>query len=274
MVPPIDPPAAGPDAFDVPAGAPRDGAADNDVVVALAGVARTYRSAGGDIEALRPLDLQVRRGEFVAIMGTSGSGKSTLLGLLGLLDRPTAGTYHLLGRRVDGLTDDARAGLRGHTLGFVFQSFHLLARTSALQNVALPLLYHGVAKREREARARQALQEVGLATRVDHVPTQLSGGQQQRVALARALVGQPALLLADEPTGNLDSKTSLEVMALLQARNAAGLTTVLVTHEADVARCAARILHFRDGRLERDEQVAKGRYLDAAHALRATPGAA
>lgn len=251
------------------AGAGADGVDGGAATIALAQAGRAFRVAGETIWALRPLDLTVEAGDFVAIMGTSGSGKSTLLNLLGLLDRPSEGRYRLLGQDTAALDDDARATLRGRTLGFVFQSFNLLPRTTALENVGLPLLYHGVPRAQRDARARTALEEVGLGARLMHVPAQLSGGQQQRVALARALVGQPKLLLADEPTGNLDSKTSLEVMATLQALNAAGLTTVLVTHEREVALCARRILLFRDGRKVGDERLEPQQRRQAAAELAA-----
>lgn len=242
-----------------PPGAPRPPAATPAAkpapVVALRGVGRRFGAGDAAVWALRDVDLTVGPGDFVAIMGASGSGKSTLMNLLGLLDKPTCGTYALMGRSAAELGDDARAALRGQQLGFVFQSFHLLPRTSALENVALPLLYRGLARAERVRRAEAALVAVGLGHRLHHVPSQLSGGQQQRVALARALVGKPALLLADEPTGNLDSTTSLEVMAQLQRLNDDGLTVVLVTHEPDIAAHARRVVHFRDGRLVHDAPV-------------------
>jgi putative ABC transport system ATP-binding protein len=204
---------------------------------------------GSEIRALDGVSVDIAQGEFAAVMGPSGSGKSTFMNLLGCLDRPSAGEYTLGGKPVAGLTEDELAALRNRSIGFVFQAFNLLARTSALDNVALPLLYAGVAPRERRARALEMLAKVGIAERADHLPVQLSGGQQQRVAIARALVAQPLLILADEPTGALDSATSLEIMGLLQELNRQGMTVVLVTHEADVARCAQRVLHFRDGRL-------------------------
>jgi putative ABC transport system ATP-binding protein len=231
---------------------------------------KVYRAAGtgGDGAAIRALDgvsVDIGRGEFTAVMGPSGSGKSTFMNIVGCLDRPTAGTCFLEGRDVGALDDDAAAALRNRTIGFVFQSFHLLGRTSAAENVALPLLYAGVPARERRRRALEALAEVGLAERAAHTPAELSGGQQQRVAIARALVMRPALLLADEPTGALDSRTSLEIMALLQRLNREGLTVVLVTHEPEVARFARRILRFRDGRVVADET--RVRADDAAAAL-------
>ncbi|HET6720177.1 MAG TPA: ABC transporter ATP-binding protein [Rhodocyclaceae bacterium] len=204
------------------------------------------------VRALRGISLRIDEGEFVAVMGPSGSGKSTFMNIVGCLDRPTSGHYELAGEAVESLSADQLAGIRNRRIGFVFQQFNLLPRTSALDNVELPLLYAGVEKAERVARARRRLEQVGLGDRLDHLPNQLSGGQQQRVAIARALVGNPRLILADEPTGALDSRTSVEVMALLQALNRDGITIVLVTHEPDVAAFAGRLIHFRDGQVISD----------------------
>jgi putative ABC transport system ATP-binding protein len=201
------------------------------------------------VHALDDVSLQVRQGEFVAIVGPSGSGKSTMMNILGCLDRPTAGQYLLAGTPVARLDDDALARLRSRTIGFVFQSYNLLPRTTALDNVTTPLLYQNVSRRERAARARAALERLGLGDRLDHEPSELSGGQQQRVAIARAIVTDPAMLLADEPTGNLDSASGRDVMGLLHELNDAGRTIVLITHDADVARAANRQIHLLDGRI-------------------------
>ena len=206
------------------------------------------------VHALRGVSLDIEVGESVAIMGASGSGKSTLMNILGCLDRPTGGSYLLAGEEVATLSRVRLAEVRNRTLGFVFQSFNLLARTSALENVELPLMYAGVPRKERHRRATAALERVGLGERVHHHPNQLSGGQQQRVAIARALVGEPRLILADEPTGNLDSRTSIEVIALFQDLVASGMTVVLVTHEPDIAEHAGRIVEIRDGLVRRDER--------------------
>jgi putative ABC transport system ATP-binding protein len=213
---------------------------------------KVYVLGDSELRALDGVSLTVGRGEFLAIMGSSGSGKSTLMNVLGCLDRPTSGTYVLDGREVSRLSRGELAEMRNQTLGFVFQSFNLLARTSAIENVELPLVYAGVPKRERRDRARVALQRVGLGARLDHTPSQLSGGQQQRVAIARAIVNEPKLMFADEPTGNLDTRTSLDVMALFQELWRAGLTIVFVTHESDVARYASRIVTVRDGKIVSD----------------------
>jgi len=209
------------------------------------------------VRALRDVSVRIDRGEMVAIMGPSGSGKSTFMAVLGCLDVPTSGHYRLEGRDVSSLDDDALAGVRNAKIGFVFQQFNLLPRMSAVMNVELPLLYGDTPPATRRARAAAQLDAVGLSARADHSPSQLSGGQQQRVAIARGLVNDPVLFLADEPTGNLDTRTSIEIMTLLQALNARGITVVLVTHEPDVARFARRILRFRDGELIDDERVAE-----------------
>ncbi len=225
-------------------------------VIRIEGLHRTYTTGGAPVHALRGVDLEIERGEMVAIMGASGSGKSTLMNILGCLDRPTAGAYWLDGVRVDGLNRDQLADLRNRKLGFVFQNFNLLPRTSALENVELPLLYaRGPNGHDPRRAAESALARVGLGARGDAHPSQLSGGQQQRVAIARALVTQPALLLADEPTGNLDTHTSLDVMALFQELNRSGVTLVIVTHEPDIARYSKRIVEMRDGLKRRDEPV-------------------
>jgi len=218
-------------------------------IVALDRVSRTYAMDGIRVDALRDASLAVGRGEFVAIVGPSGSGKSTMMHIIGCLDRPTAGQYRLAGTPVAELSDDGLARLRSRTIGFVFQSYNLLPRTTALENVATPLLYQGVGRRERVARATAALERLGLGDRLRHEPSQLSGGQQQRVAIARAIVTDPALILADEPTGNLDTTAGAEVLALFRELHAAGRTIVLITHDAEVAASAPRRLHIRDGRL-------------------------
>jgi putative ABC transport system ATP-binding protein len=234
-------------------------------LIELRDVTKTYDTGAVQVHALRGVSLSIERGEFVAVMGASGSGKSTLMNVLGCLDRPTSGSYVLAGEEVAKLGRDRLAELRNGTLGFVFQSFNLLSRTSALENVELPLLYTRVSAAERRRRAEAALARVGLADRRHHHPNQLSGGQQQRVAIARALVGEPGIILADEPTGNLDSRTSLEVMALLQELGDSGITVVLVTHEPDIAAFAGRVLDMRDGRVRSDTRRVP---------LRAEPGRA
>jgi len=217
---------------------------------------KVYSSGSHEVHALRGVDLSVEPGEMIAIMGASGSGKSTLMNILGCLDQPTEGSYELDSVQVEGLTRNQLADLRNRKLGFVFQGFNLLARTSALDNVELPLLYdRSGQKRDTKALARAALEGVGLGERISHHPSELSGGQQQRVAIARALVTQPALLLADEPTGNLDSRTSVEIMALFQQLNDQGITILLVTHEPDIAQYAKRVVEMRDGRILRDHAV-------------------
>ncbi|MDB4934906.1 MAG: Macrolide export ATP-binding/permease protein MacB [Labilithrix sp.] len=219
----------------------------DEALIAVDDVAKVYKTGDVEVHALRGVSLDIVPGEFVAIMGSSGSGKSTLMNILGCLDRPTSGTYTLAGRQVARMGRDELAETRNEVLGFVFQSFNLLARTSALENVELPLVYRGVGSKERHRRARRSLDRVGLGERLDHTPAQLSGGQQQRVAIARALVGDPKVILADEPTGNLDSKTSIEVMALFQELGRAGITVVLVTHEPDIAEFASRVVVVKDG---------------------------
>jgi putative ABC transport system ATP-binding protein len=211
---------------------------------------KAYRMGPDEVRALDGVSVDIERGEFVAVMGPSGSGKSTFMNLIGCLDRPTSGEYRLDGRQVAELSGDELAATRNRQIGFVFQHFNLLARTPAVENVELPLVYAGKEKKERRDQALAMLGRVGLADRAHHQPGQLSGGQQQRVAIARALVTEPLLILADEPTGALDTRTSLEIMALFQELNAQGMTLVLVTHEADIAKYARRVLRFRDGRLE------------------------
>jgi len=215
----------------------------------LDAVSRVYLTGEVEVHALREIALRVEEGEFVAIVGPSGSGKTTLMNIIGCLDRPSAGTYRLAGTPVADLDDDELARLRSRTIGFVFQQYNLLSRTSALENVATPLLYQGVGRRERHERAEAELVRLGLGDRLRHEPSQLSGGQQQRVAIARALVTRPALILADEPTGNLDTAAGAEVLALLHELNAEGRTIVLITHEHEVADAAERQVHVRDGRI-------------------------
>jgi putative ABC transport system ATP-binding protein len=217
-------------------------------------IAKVYRMGDVEVHALRDVSLTITEGESVAIMGPSGSGKSTLMNVLGCLDRPTRGSYHLAGQEVSTLDRNELAKLRNRTLGFVFQNFNLLSRTSALENVELPLLYAGLSGRERHKRAREALERVGLADRAHHHSNQMSGGQQQRVAVARALVTRPHLIVADEPTGNLDSRTSVEIMALFQELGRSGITLLLVTHEPDIARYASRVVVMRDGLVQTDRR--------------------
>jgi putative ABC transport system ATP-binding protein len=216
---------------------------------------KTYPMGGEEVHALDGIDLDIERGEYVAVMGPSGSGKSTLMNLIGCLDTPSSGSYLLNGKAVEGLDDEALAAIRNQEIGFVFQTFNLLARTTALENVELPLVYAGVGRRERRERARRALEKVGLGDRMDHRPNQLSGGQRQRVAVARALVNDPSILLADEPTGNLDSATSAEIMNLFDELHAAGNTIILVTHESEIAAHARREVILRDGRVVTDRST-------------------
>ncbi len=231
-------------------------ATDAPDVIRVEGVTKVYHMGSQTVHALRGVDLRVKRGEMIAVMGHSGSGKSTLMNMLGCLDVPTSGDYYLDGVRVNGLSRNQLADLRNQKLGFVFQGFNLLARTSALENVELPLLYdRSGTKRDTRALAQHSLERVGLGQRVDHHPSELSGGQQQRVAIARALVTAPTVLLADEPTGNLDSRTSIEIMALFQELNEEGVTILIVTHEPDIACYAKRLVEVRDGRILRDEPV-------------------
>jgi len=227
-------------------------------VIEIRSLKKTYRMGDVSVNALRGIDLSVHSGEMAAIIGASGSGKSTLMNLLGCLDVPTSGDYFLDGMHVNELGRDARADIRNQKIGFVFQGFNLLARTSALENVELPLVYDRQ-KRIPESRraAEQALERVGLRSRMDHEPNRLSGGEQQRVAIARALINRPAILLADEPTGNLDTRTSMEILALFQKLNDEGLTVILVTHEPDIAQCAKRIIEMRDGLILSDKPVKK-----------------
>jgi putative ABC transport system ATP-binding protein len=228
--------------------------AEDGPIIAVRGLTKTYRMGDVTVAALRGVDAAIRRGEFVAISGASGSGKSTFMNIIGCLDQPSTGSYELDGRPVQSLKPDDLSRVRNLKLGFVFQSFNLLSRTSALENVELPLLYRrDAAPQTIQAKAMAALQAVGLGERVHHHPNQLSGGQQQRVAIARAMVNDPVLILADEPTGNLDTRSSIEIMALFQGLNAKGITVVLVTHEPDIAAFAGRLLVFRDGRIIRDE---------------------
>jgi putative ABC transport system ATP-binding protein len=221
-------------------------------LIELKNLTRHYRLGAETVKALNDVSLGIEAGEFVAVMGPSGSGKSTFMNVVGCLDRPTAGAYRLDGIGVGQLSSDALADLRNHKIGFVFQEFNLLQRLDALGNVELPMIYAGLDRTERRMRATRALARVGLAERLHHRPTELSGGQQQRVAIARALVNEPKVLLADEPTGALDSRTSLELMTLIQELNRDGATIVIVTHEPDVARFAARLVRFRDGRVVGD----------------------
>jgi putative ABC transport system ATP-binding protein len=238
-------------------------------IIRTEALVKDYRLGPHVVHALRGVSVAIEPGEFVAVMGPSGSGKSTFMNLLGCLDTPTSGRYLLNGRDVAGLDRNELARTRNSKIGFIFQMFNLLPRTSAVENVELPLLYSGLPSRERRRRARERLAAVGLDDREHHHPNQLSGGQQQRVAIARSLVNDPAVILADEPTGNLDTRTSIEILSLMQRLNRAGLTIVLVTHEPDIATYAGRVLTFRDGRLLRDERQPTPS--DAAAALGALP---
>jgi len=221
-------------------------------VIEIKGIGKTYVIGDVVVEALRSVDLQIKKGEYVALMGPSGSGKSTLMNILGCLDTPSRGKYLLNGTDVSHMSDNELAQIRNKEIGFIFQTFNLLARNTSLENVALPLVYAGIGKKERLAIARDSLKSVGLADRVDHKPNELSGGQRQRVAIARALVNKPAIILADEPTGNLDTKTSHEIMDLLEEIHQQGNTVIIVTHEEDIAKRAKRIVRLRDGLIESD----------------------
>ena len=254
------PPAATATASGAPA--PGAGGRPEDVIIRVEGLTKVYAMGDQTVRALDGVSFEIQRGEFLAIMGPSGSGKSTLMNVIGCLDQPTAGTYWLDGMETSQLSDDELAAVRNKKIGFVFQQFNLLARTSALEQVELPLLYAGVP--DRKAKARAALEAVGLGSRTHHKPTELSGGQQQRVAIARSLVNGPAIILADEPTGALDTRTSEEIMAIFQRFNREqGMTVILVTHEPDIARHTRRILHLRDGRISQDEIVPEGQRLVA-----------
>tara|TARA_Y100000780_G_scaffold212342_1_gene212505 strand:- start:25 stop:711 length:687 start_codon:yes stop_codon:yes gene_type:complete len=224
----------------------------SDNVIEIRNIIRDFKLGQETVHVLKGIDLDIKRGEYVAIMGPSGSGKSTLMNLLGCLDTPTAGSYILNGKDVSQMTDDELADIRNTEIGFVFQTFNLLPRTTALDNVALPMVYAGASKKQREERAAEVLTDVGLADRMDHKPNQLSGGQRQRVAVGRALVNKPSIILADEPTGNLDSKTGTEIMALFDEIHASGNTVILVTHEEDIAEHAKRVIRLRDGLIESD----------------------
>ena len=239
-------------------------------LIEIHNLVKHYRVGTLSVHALKGVSLEIERGEFVAIMGPSGSGKSTLMNILGCLDKPTSGTYLLDGTSVGALDRDQLAEIRGQKIGFVFQQFNLLARTSAAENVELPLLYTETPAAERRKRALEALAAVGLAERSDHHPSQLSGGQQQRVAIARALVNRPRIILADEPTGALDTRTSIEIMSIFQRLNReSGITMIVVTHEPDIAAYAGRNIHFRDGRLQKDVRIERPR--DAAAELLSLP---
>ena len=224
-----------------------------EAIIETQAIAKTYRMGGEKVHALKSVSIQVQRGEYVAFMGPSGSGKSTLMNIIGCLDTPTSGTYHLNDNDVSDLSENELAEIRNKEIGFVFQTFNLLPRSSSLDNVALPLIYAGVGRAEREERALQVLTSVGLGDRAGHKPNELSGGQRQRVAIARALINNPSIILADEPTGNLDSKTSYDVMELFQELHDQGNTIIMVTHEDDIAHYAHRIVRLKDGLIETDE---------------------
>lgn len=227
------------------------------LIIKIRNITRDFPMGNDVVKVLKGIDLDIERGEYVALMGPSGSGKSTLMNLLGCLDTPTSGSYELNGKDVSNMTDDDLAEIRNKEIGFVFQTFNLLPRTTALENVALPMIYAGSSKKDRTERAKEVLTQVGLADRMDHKPNQLSGGQRQRVAVGRALVNNPSIILADEPTGNLDSKTSVEIMSLFNKIHAAGNTVILVTHEEEIAENAHRIIRLRDGVIESDTKTKK-----------------
>ncbi|MDM1396154.1 ABC transporter ATP-binding protein [Myroides odoratimimus] len=224
-------------------------------IIQIKDIKRDFKLGSETVYVLKGVNLEIAKGDYVALMGPSGSGKSTLMNILGCLDTPTSGSYYLDGKDVSALKDDQLAEIRNKHIGFVFQTFNLLPRTTALDNVALPMVYAGNSKAERNARAKEVLDQVGLSDRIDHHPNQLSGGQRQRVAVARALVNKPAIILADEPTGNLDTKTSVEIMSLFDEIHANGNTVILVTHEEDIAAHAHRIIRLRDGVIESDERI-------------------
>lgn len=230
---------------------------DNNILIETKGIWKTYQVGAETVHALSGVDLTVRKGEYMAIMGPSGSGKSTLMNLIGCLDTPSQGQYHLNGRLVSTMNDDELALIRNKEIGFVFQTFNLLARASALHNVELPLIYSGTPADERLERAKDVLVKVGLGDRMNHKPNELSGGQRQKVAIARALINNPSLILADEPTGNLDSKSGIDILNLLTEINKGGNTIIVVTHERDIAACTRRIVYIRDGQIEKEEQLAK-----------------
>jgi putative ABC transport system ATP-binding protein len=235
----------------------REDLVSSGIVIKAEGLAKVYEMGAEQVHALRGIDVEIRKGEYVAIMGPSGSGKSTLMNLIGCLDSPSSGKYWLAGRLVSDLDDDELAYIRNKEIGFVFQTFNLLPRATALHNVELPLIYNGTPAEERVEKAKKALERVDLIDRMTHKPNELSGGQRQRVAIARALVNSPSIVLADEPTGNLDSKTGEEIMALFENLYRQGNTIILVTHENDIARHAHRIIHIRDGKIASDEAVVK-----------------
>ena len=226
-----------------------------DLIIKIRGIIRDFPLGQEVVKVLKGIDLDIERGEYVALMGPSGSGKSTLMNLLGCLDTPTAGTYELNGKDVSNMTEDELAEVRNKEIGFVFQTFNLLPRTTALENVALPMIYAGFTKSQRKERAEEVLSDVGLADRMDHKPNQLSGGQRQRVAVGRALVNKPSIILADEPTGNLDSKTSLEIMNLFDEIHKQGNTVIVITHEEDIAKHAHRIIRLIDGTVDSDVRI-------------------